>query len=487
MKKRTVPPARPRVLMTTEGTYPYAAGGVSTWCSHLVHGLPELRWQILPITAGNLGREPMLEVPAHATVLGRIELWSARPPPLLAPSSDRSPARTSLPADLARGLLHWEGDLSALEDSLLYCRRSAHHLRRVFRDPQAWKGYLAALEEVLDERPPGAGANPEVDLHHASELYHSLYWVARVASVPTPPTDLLLATAAGWAAVPALVHRAIHGTPLVVVEHGVYVREGYLISLRADTSPSARFIHTRLARGLARAAYAGSDVISPVSEANAYWEKALGVPSDRIVVIQNAVSAPGEPLPLPGNATVIAMGRLDPLKDVHTLLEVAAEVMRHVPEARFLHYGPVPAGQEGYARSCEELHARLGLGDRFRFMGHTPDPVGVLRDADVLLMTSISEGFPMTLLEAMSVGRPVVSTWVGGVPEATRGCGILAPPGDVHELAMGVVTLLRDRRLAETLGARGHRRVATTSSHERWLRQSRELLLGLVAAGRASA
>jgi len=330
------------------------------------------------------------------------------------------------------------------------------------------------------------GAVPEFDLHHAGQLYQVLYWVARVAAVPTPPTDLLLVTAAGWAVIPALVHRSLHGTPLLVVEHGVYVREAYLSAVRIDDAPAARFISTRLIRGLALAAYASADVISPVSEANGHWEEAMGVPPSRIRVIRNGAGFLRDPAPLPGGATVISVGRLDPLKDIHTLLEVAAEVIRHVPEARFLHYGPVPSGQEAYAESCKVLHAGLELGDRFRFMGNTNDPVGVIANADVVIMTSISEGFPMSLLEAMSQGRPIVTTAVGGVPEAVRGCSVLAPPGDVHELSMGVVTLLRERGLAGELGARGHQRVIDRFSEATWLRSYRELLFELSSPGAAA-
>ena len=100
-----------------------------------------------------------------------------------------------------------------------------------------------------------------------------------------------------------------------------------------------------------------------------------------------------------------------------------------MPDAQFLHYGPVTDGEEAYGRSCLALHEQLGLGDRFRFMGRTTDPNGVVRDADVVLMTSISEGLPMSILEAMGQGRPVVSTGVGGVPDVVKGCGVVTPPG----------------------------------------------------------
>ena len=127
---------------------------------------------------------------------------------------------------------------------------------------------------------------------------------------------------------------------------------------------------------------------------------------------------------------------------------MAAETLRLLPDARFVHYGSVSPGEEAYGRSCLALHARLGLGERFRFMGRTTDPNGAVRDADVVLMTSISEGLPMSILEAMSEARPVVSTGVGGVPDVVTGCGVVTPPGDDHGLAMAVVMLLRNPDLA---------------------------------------
>ncbi|MEA2268015.1 MAG: polysaccharide biosynthesis protein PelF, partial [Solirubrobacteraceae bacterium] len=346
-----------------------------------------------------------------------------------------------------------------------------------FRSRAGWSSFTAALREVLAERIPEAGAPPGVDLVEAALLYQSLYWVARTAAVPTPPSDVLHVTAAGWAAIPALVHKRLHGTPMVLTEHGVYVRESSLAAARGGASPGARFIATRLARGLARAAYDAADVVSPVTDANALWERGLGIDQDKIHVLYNGLAQPERPVAPPRTRTVVSVGRIDPLKDVHTMLRVAVETLRHVPDATFLHYGPVTEGEEDYGRSCEALHAQLGLGDRFRFMGRTADPDGAVRDADVVLMTSISEGLPMAILEAMGQGRPVVATGVGGVPDVVKGCGLVTPPGDVVGLAMAVTTLLRNPALSWTLGRRGHRRLARRFSEQACLHGYHELLM----------
>jgi glycosyltransferase involved in cell wall biosynthesis len=473
----TVRPARrPRILMTTEGTYPHAMGGVSSWCDLLIGGLPEFDWQILPIRAGDRSHSAIFQLPPHAKVVGQIELWSEQLPRRRWMVRADHHSRESLPANLVRSLMGWEGSYDGLLDALVWCRRRPQAVRRAFRGAGAWEAFLGALEEVLAETHPDAGPAPQLDAVEAARLYQTIYWIARAAAVPTPQTDLLHVTAAGWAVIPALVHKQLFGTDMLLTEHGVYVREAYLAAARSASSQGERFLSSRLARGLSRAAYTAADSVAPVTEANAAWERGLGVDPEKIRVIQNGIDAPASYTDPPGNLKVVSVGRIDPLKDVQTMLRVAVEVHRRVPGARFEYWGPPTKGQEAYARACEELARRLGAEECFRFMGSTRDPHGVVRDADVVLMTSISEGLPMSILEAMAQARPVVATAVGGVPEVLRGCGIVPPPGDVHAIATGVATLLTNPKLAAHLGQRGFSRVHRVYTQKACLDGYRDLL-----------
>jgi glycosyltransferase involved in cell wall biosynthesis len=473
---------RLRVLMITEGTYPYAMGGVSSWCDYLTRGLPEVDWEVLPIVGGEPGRGGSFELPANVRVRTPVELWSEGLPGWRWRRHGEPGLRLDLPRVLLHGLMGWDGDRDELTQALVWCRRRPHRVRSVFRHRSGWEMFLTGLRDVLDERTPDSAPAPELDTYEAATLYQILYWIARAAAQPVPATDIVHVTAAGWAAIPATVQKALYGTPVVLTEHGVYVRESYLAAVRSPASPGERFISTRLARGLARSAYSTADVISPVTDANASWEVGLGVDPAKIHVIRNGVDEPLAATPAPASGTVVAVGRIDPLKDVHTMLRVAAQVIARMPEATFRYFGPVTPGQEAYGRSCHELHARLGLGDRFRFMGPTQDPNGAIRGADLVLMTSISEGLPMALLEAMSQARPVVSTGVGGVPDVVRGCGMVADPGDTHTLALSTLTLLRNPRLASELGRRGHARVQRIFARSASLTGYRELF-GRLAPG----
>ena len=453
---------RPRVLLTTEGTYPFAHGGVSTWCDIVVNGISGADWSVLAITAGGIRRPFLFELPPNASLVGHIDLWSERVTNRR--TVRKSSLRTSLAAEFVLGLLHWDGDPAAVLEPLVWCRENPTRVRAALRHHDAWAKFRVALGEVLaaDTRVSDRVA-PVLDEQHVCDLYQTLCWVAQAAAAPTPASphapDLILVTAAGWAAIPAAVHHAIHGTPLVLSEHGVYVREAYLAAIRGGESTGERWTHTRLARGLARLTYSVATVVAPVTNANAAWERALGADPERIRTIHNGVLVPSKVASFPSEPVVVTIGRIDPLKDIKTLLRAAAVVVERIPTARFDHYGPVPEGNERYNDECLALRADLGLERSFRFLGPIDDPDVALATAAVSVLSSISEGFPISVLEAMAAGRPVVATAVGGVPEALSGCGFTVRPGDYEALATGVVTLLNDRPLAQALGARGRQRV----------------------------
>lgn len=140
------------------------------------------------------------------------------------------------------------------------------------------------------------------------------------------------------------------------------------------------------------------------------------------------------------------------------MLHTAAIVLERHPEARFVHWGPVAEANQPYYEMCLQVHEELGLGDRFTFMGPTAEPRTAMRAADIYLSTSISEGLPLSVLEAMTEARPVVATDVGGCAHAITGCGLLANAGDHFGLAHGIDVLLDDPELARLMGRRGHRR-----------------------------
>jgi glycosyltransferase involved in cell wall biosynthesis len=220
-----------------------------------------------------------------------------------------------------------------------------------------------------------------------------------------------------------------------------------------------------------------------------------GIPAERIEVIYNGVPLARlagvaalrqqvrEELGIsPAAAVAILVARLDPIKDHGTALAVAARLRQTRPDFKLLIVGdgPLRADLEARVKAME-------LGDTVQMLGLRTDVPRLLAAADLFLLTSLSEGIPVTLIEAMGAGLPVVATRVGGVPEVVVDgqTGLLADASDADALAAAVRKLLTDATLRQRLAMAGQARAAALFSqqamHAAYARLYREML-GLEAS-----
>jgi glycosyltransferase involved in cell wall biosynthesis len=146
---------------------------------------------------------------------------------------------------------------------------------------------------------------------------------------------------------------------------------------------------------------------------------------------------------------------LRPQKAVDTFIAAAPRVIRELPEARLAIVGEGPV-----RRQLEALAAARQVGDRLGFFGFLPPTARAIAAADVFVLPSAWEAFPIAALEALACGVPQVATDVGGVPEAVAHgeTGFLCPPNDPASLAEAMLTLLRDSRLRAHMAERSRRR-----------------------------
>jgi glycosyltransferase involved in cell wall biosynthesis len=154
-------------------------------------------------------------------------------------------------------------------------------------------------------------------------------------------------------------------------------------------------------------------------------------------------------------AVVGTVARLEPVKDQATLLQAFARVAGALPHARLMVVG------DGSLRPALEDQARqLAVADRVLFLGRRADVVDLLPLMDLFVLSSVSEGLPLTILEAMAAGLPCVATAVGAVPEAILEglTGRLVPPGDPTRLAAAISELLADPALCRRMGSEGQER-----------------------------
>jgi glycosyltransferase involved in cell wall biosynthesis len=174
------------------------------------------------------------------------------------------------------------------------------------------------------------------------------------------------------------------------------------------------------------------------------------------VVIPNAIDVRLAPVARNGTRRprVVAVGRLKAPKDFLTLVRAVAELPPEACEVLVIGDGPDRGQLEAEIRD-------LGLDGDVRLLGERNDVPDLLAGADAFVLSSASEGMPISVLEAMASGLPVVATRVGGVPElvADGETGFLVPPGEPQALADALGRLLADRALRQRLGDAGLERV----------------------------
>jgi len=181
---------------------------------------------------------------------------------------------------------------------------------------------------------------------------------------------------------------------------------------------------------------------------------------------------------------VAGVGRLDAQKDFPTFLRAAAMIAAEVPDVDFL-----VVGEGGERAALEALARRLGLGARVVFAGLRHDVPRLLAAVDVLALTSLYEGFPNVLLEAMATGAVAVATDVGGCRElVTSGeTGLLVPPRAPAAVAAAVGRVLRDPALARRLATAARQRVEGAFSIDVMARRTMDAYLRRLDATRAPA
>lgn len=194
-------------------------------------------------------------------------------------------------------------------------------------------------------------------------------------------------------------------------------------------------------------------------------EKSFNIDPDKIAVIPPGID---EDFPvlrhepedmrnryrIPGNRVVVCVGRLSPEKGLDYLLRAFRTVVDRLPDASLLIVGDGPLTNQ-----LEYLSRELRLESHIKFAGRLSheEISSVLAIADVVVLPSIIEGLPIVLLEAMAMGKPVVASRVGGIPEVVVDgeSGILVAARNVRELTDALLSILTDRKVARQMGYKG--------------------------------
>jgi glycosyltransferase involved in cell wall biosynthesis len=279
--------------------------------------------------------------------------------------------------------------------------------------------------------------------------------------------------------------RASGQIPVLHTEHGNHIAQAPSLMGRLKT----RLLIGRAARLAGAFCCVSEDIARTVIRLRT-------IPRGKVRIILNGirtdafdgraeVSAVRRELEIPPEAPVIGtVGRLAEIKRQGLLLRACARLQGSFPELRVLLVGDGPERER-----LEKEATRLGIEDRVHFAGYQPNPERFLQAMNLFVLTSRSEGLPVSLLEAWATGLPVVSSAVGGIPKlvADGKTGLLFPSGDLEALVNSIQTVLANSELAANLGHAGRAAVVEHYSLERMAAQYEQLYRTLLAADRERA
>ncbi len=472
-----------KVLLTTEGTYPFHQGGVSTWCDILVNKMPEYEFVVYSIIMNPYVTQKFT-LPAN-TELIRLPLWGTEEPSesLSIPFSQvyLSKKRTTTAVIEEKFIVLF----TALIEEFTASKKNSSRLGKIlldmnfffetyeykatFKSKVVWECFKNQMLQMSNNGQSGF-SEPNI-----FSLIQSLGWVYRflnVVNTPIPEVDVSHSAAAAFCGVPCVLAKLKNGTPFLLTEHGVYLREQYFsLSQRGYISYMNTFL-IRMIQSVVELNYYYADQVSPVCEYNTRWEKEFGVPHKNIKVIYNGVDSsvftPGIAHEKNINPIIVTVARIDPLKDIKTLIKSAEKVLIEIPEAEFHVFGSIAVPK--YYEECLALIKECRLEKHFIFKGHITDIPSAYRSGDVVVLSSISEAFPYSIVEAMLVGKSIVATDVGGIGEALGETGILVAPGDSEALSKSIVKLIKDHELRNFLSVEARERALNYFTLDRVLK-----------------
>ncbi|MFF0504525.1 DUF3492 domain-containing protein [Streptomyces fimicarius] len=532
-----------RIGLLTDGGYPYATGESRLWCDRLVRGLPQHEFDLFALSrSAHQEDQGWVRLPRQVSRVRTAPLWTPEDGTLrgsgergllarLVTGGEQSykrrdrrrftehftalataictPDEAGAEADAGPGAELFAEGLYGLAE--LARERGGLHL--ALRSETTVRILEAACRAHGTGRTVQSATVPD-HLALAAELERalrplSLDWYDQES---LGAVDLCHAASGGAAALPGLLAKRFFGVPLLVTEHGVPLRAHFLAASDTPYGTSVRALLAGFHGRLATEVYRQAALVTPGNTHVRRWQQRCGADPARQRTVYPGMAAErfgpvGEDAERLGAAgegdgpggpdTLVWVGRIEPAKDLIALLHAFAEVRRAEPAARLRVFGAPAESEEAttYLAHCKALAAQLFPDEAtgahtegvspvtFEEIGgpEIPDLAEAYGAGGVIVLSSVVEGFPVSLVEAMFCGRATVSTDVGAVVEVIGGTGLVVPPRNPKALADACVALLRDPERRARLGAAARARALELFTVEQNLAAFRGIYLELMS------
>lgn len=459
-----------RICLILEGSYPYVHGGVSTWMHAYIQAMQEHEFVLWVIGAKAEGRGKFVyDLPSNVVEVEEVFLDDAlrlhgEHVPVLFTEEER----TALRELLRLGTPDWDVLFR------LFQQKKVHPLSFLQS-----REFMKLFTDICLEEYPYV---PYADAFHT--MRSMLLPVLYLLTGRVPKAQIYHAISTGYGGLLACLGGSMNHAPVLLTEHGIYTREREEEIIRADwVVPSFKSRWIRFFYMLSEDIYRRAFRVSRLFYNARRTQIEMGCDGSKCIVIPNGVQYQrfcDIPLkPEDGWVDIGAVVRLAPIKDIKTMIYAFFELSSRVPQVRLHIMGGVD--DEDYAQECYALVKQLRL-DNLIFTGRV-DVVQYMQKLDFTILTSISEGQPLSVLESMAARRPCVTTEVGCCRELLEGApgddlgvaGYCVPPMYRQGLADAMERMCASRARREEMGRIGQQRVDRYFHHEQMLDNYRKM------------
>ncbi|MEV7914483.1 DUF3492 domain-containing protein [Streptomyces griseus] len=532
-----------RIGLLTDGGYPYATGESRLWCDRLVRGLPQHEFDLFALSrSAHQEDQGWVRLPHQVSRVRTAPLWTPEDGTLRGSGERGLLARLVTGGEQSYGRRdrrRFTEHFTALATAICTSDEAGTEAG-TGPGAELFAEGLYGLAELARERGGlhlALRSETTVRILEAASRAHGTGRTVQSATVPDHlalaaeleralrplsldwydqeslgAVDLCHAASGGAAALPGLLAKRFFGVPLLVTEHGVPLRAHFLAASDTPYGASVRALLAGFHGRLATEVYRQAALVIPGNTHVRRWQQRCGAdPAKQRTVYPGMAAerfgpvgedaerlgAAGEDDGPGGPGTLVWVGRIEPAKDLIALLHAFAEVRRAEPAARLRVFGAPAESEEAttYLAHCKALAAQLFPDEAtgahtegvspvtFEEIGgpEIPDLAEAYGAGGVIVLSSVVEGFPVSLVEAMFCGRATVSTDVGAVVEVIGGTGLVVPPRNPKALADACIALLRDPERRARLGAAARARALELFTVEQNLAAFRGIYLELMS------
>lgn len=448
-----------KVCLVAEGCYPYVRGGVSSWVHSIINLFPDIEFYLVAIVSDRGVRGKFLyELPPNLVEVREVYLqdedWD-RPrgtPDNLSFRLDA--AGEAALRSLVRGTaVDWAGIFD------LFCGPS-FSIDTLLMSPL----FYDLVREYYEETYPYV-------------TFSDFLWTLRSIYLPlftalkgsAPACDIYHCVATGYAGIIGAQAKHLHpGSRLLISEHGIYTREREEEIIKGKWVKGIyKDVWIEQFRKMSTCAYENADLVTSLFENARRLQVELGCPPQKTQVTPNGIDGsafeniPGKD-PADPTVHIGAFLRVTPIKDVKTMISAFYYAHRQMPGMKLWILGPDDEDRE-YARECRQLITLLGATD-IEFTGHirTTEYIGRM---DMTLLTSISEGQPLTIIESFAAKKPAIATNVGNCQGLIYGeadnfgpAGMVVSVLNISEISNAILALAQDAQARQRMGEAGYKR-----------------------------